>query len=583
MPRVLALDDERCLDPSVSGAKAARLALARRSGLPVLPGLVVPAAEAEPTLSASAAALARGGSGRARLAAMQAPVDDRLIGELAEHVPALGLPLVVRSSSPFEASGVWAGAFASFPEVDVADLRTAVRGCWASVFSVHALGVLQQAGVAPGDARMALLVQRQLDLDAGGVARVLPDGAVELTGTPGSPRDLLSGWDPGLTCRVDAHDRVTGDEAVAALGEETLREAAALARAVAAAIGDDLIEWGAAGAELILLQAHRSPAPPVSEVPPATAAADLPIALRLARLAVRFPGPLGETLVLPWALGLPEVPGVPGEGGRASPSRDPEGDLERATALAADLTKAAWDRRGGRAAQAAASALSQAKGPDPGPALELLAACRPVDVAMAGRLLELVAGLGAAAVARGLLRRPDHVWQLGPGALRALLRGRSPAAPRMRAGPSRWEPFVHTAVMAQGRRGAGIGAAAGIGAGRLCVVVDPHAPPPHHERSVLAAVRPVPALAPLLWTAAGLVTTAGGRGAHLLEVAHSLGVPAVVQVDLEALLGCGLDQARGRAFVAAIDGGDGRVAVAPLAECDDGDVAGVTGGTERQG
>jgi hypothetical protein len=94
-------------------------------------------------------------------------------------------------------------------------------------------------------------------------------------------------------------------------------------------------------------------------------------------------------------------------------------------------------------------------------------------------------------------------------------------------------------VMAQGRGGAGIGAAAGIGAGRLCVVVDPHAPPPHYERSVLAAVRPVPALAPLLWTAAGLVTTAGGQGAHLLEVAHSLGVPAVVQVDLEALLGCG--------------------------------------------
>jgi phosphocarrier protein FPr len=50
-------------------------------------------------------------------------------------------------------------------------------------------------------------------------------------------------------------------------------------------------------------------------------------------------------------------------------------------------------------------------------------------------------------------------------------------------------------------------------------------------RQVVVAPLPVPALSSLLWDAAGLVTTGGSAGAHLIEVARSLGVPAVVQCD----------------------------------------------------
>jgi phosphoenolpyruvate-protein kinase (PTS system EI component) len=60
----------------------------------------------------------------------------------------------------------------------------------------------------------------------------------------------------------------------------------------------------------------------------------------------------------------------------------------------------------------------------------------------------------------------------------------------------------------------------------------------------------------MMWGAAGLVTGAGSPAAHLLEVAHSLRVPAVV--------GCPLDErmaaaAAGTRVIAAVDGVAGAV------------------------
>jgi phosphoenolpyruvate-protein kinase (PTS system EI component) len=53
-------------------------------------------------------------------------------------------------------------------------------------------------------------------------------------------------------------------------------------------------------------------------------------------------------------------------------------------------------------------------------------------------------------------------------------------------------------------------------------------------RRVLVARDAVPQLAPMLWEAAGLVAEHGSEGAHLFEVARSLGVPAVLGVALNA-------------------------------------------------
>jgi phosphoenolpyruvate-protein kinase (PTS system EI component) len=54
-------------------------------------------------------------------------------------------------------------------------------------------------------------------------------------------------------------------------------------------------------------------------------------------------------------------------------------------------------------------------------------------------------------------------------------------------------------------------------------------------RVVLAAQAPLPQLAPLLWHSAAFVSSGGNEGAHLFEVARSLGVPAVIGVDFESL------------------------------------------------
>jgi phosphohistidine swiveling domain-containing protein len=72
---------------------------------------------------------------------------------------------------------------------------------------------------------------------------------------------------------------------------------------------------------------------------------------------------------------------------------------------------------------------------------------------------------------------------------------------------------------------------------------------------MLVAARPLPQIAPLLWGCAGLVTVEGSVGAHLFEVARSLGVPVVTSPDFAD---GGIPPSG--AF-AAIDGAAGSIAV----------------------
>ncbi len=75
-------------------------------------------------------------------------------------------------------------------------------------------------------------------------------------------------------------------------------------------------------------------------------------------------------------------------------------------------------------------------------------------------------------------------------------------------------------------------------------------------REVLVAPLPLPHLAPLLWHSAALVTSGGTSGAHLFEVARSLGVPAVIGADADALGESG--------SLVAVDGDTGRVSILSL-------------------
>jgi pyruvate,water dikinase len=240
------LDDPAALDPLVAGAKAARLARARRLGLPALPGVVVAVETARSAVGAALGELPRG-SGAARLAVLRVVVDPDLLDRLRQRVERLGFPVVVRSSSPLEDDPTWAGAFSSFLDIAADDLSKAIRGCWASAFAVDPLERAERAGVAPGDLAMAVLVQPQVTPDVGGLARTTEAGEVLVTAVKGSPAPLLAGWERGVQVSVDPADGVQPGDAGDVMPHVTVQAVARLARQVRSGMGDDVIECFSAG------------------------------------------------------------------------------------------------------------------------------------------------------------------------------------------------------------------------------------------------------------------------------------------------------------------------------------------------
>ena len=229
------------------GFKAARLAWALRAGLPVLPGWVVPVAEGKGAMGAGAGAVRANGLGAGRVAVLAQALDPALVAELTAAVADLGGRVIVRSSSPLEGDGRWAGAFSSVTGVERDEVATGVRSCWASAFAVDPLRRLEGCGLGLEALELAVLVQPEIVPEAGGVAQATDD-AVIVEGVPGHPGSLLSGWAEGA--RDDALARLVGSALVA--------EAASLARRVHAELGDDVVEWAARGGKVWLLQSLRS-------------------------------------------------------------------------------------------------------------------------------------------------------------------------------------------------------------------------------------------------------------------------------------------------------------------------------------
>jgi phosphoenolpyruvate synthase/pyruvate phosphate dikinase len=244
------------------GAKAARLSAAARAGLPVLPGWVVPCAEARPALRAAAAAVRRGDPAAARRAALACPLDALLESELAEAVPRLGGRVIVRSSSPLESDPRWSGAFSSIAEVGVRDAATAVRSCWASAFAADPLGRLRACGLSPEAIELGVVIQPELVPDAGGTARVTASarspgdreawrgGDLEVTAeaVAGHPGPLLAGWAEG----------VSGSGLARLIGARLAGQVTRLAVRVFRLLGDDSIEWAVQDGTVWLLQSLSS-------------------------------------------------------------------------------------------------------------------------------------------------------------------------------------------------------------------------------------------------------------------------------------------------------------------------------------
>ena len=500
------LDHEAALDPARVGAKATWLAMARRAGLPVLPGLVVDTLESLAHMQLGVEMLATRGSGGARLALTAAPVT--FADELVERGARLGDVLVARSSTIIESTGEWSGAFTSYLDLSPTDLPRAVTGCWASAFSVAALERQNAARVDPGSVPMAVLIQPALDPVAGGTATIERNGSIVVIGVKGSPAALLQGWSPGMGARRDEGRHWIGDELVELLGVETLDEIADALHQARASLGANRCEWGL-DERVWLMQLAEDEAP--IQTPNTLSYPVDPHLVPIARVVVRVGTRLGDELILPWALG-----GLP----TAEPHAGnlPHDAMALAFQMRDSLTSEVWGLPADQALAAARACMTTLLGPDPLPALDVVGNLRPPD--------------------------PEHAALLW-----ALVQRFERDDPASRRGIGRWEPFVASVVLGAGTRQQGVGASPGIGAG----VSTGKYPPDgfdinHRPRAVIVASQPIPNLAPLLWDAAGLVTESGSSAAHLFESARALRVPAV----------CGVSLPPGEQIV-AVDGHDGIV------------------------
>jgi len=478
------------------------------------------------------------GSAAARLALMGEEVPPGL-----EHAATAAFgerALVVRSSSPLEAFGAWSGAFASYVGVGAADLPTAVRGCWASMFGRDAAERFEELGASQAAAGLAVLVQPAIDARLGGVAEVR-DGEVAITVADGDLAAMLQGWVPGLAAVVDADGQARGP-AVGRAGASLLGEVARVARACVEAGAGNHLEWAAPGGEVVILQCRtverdRASALAAQEANPAFAG---PLAVDLARAVARFGGRLGEELVLPWVL-------APRTGSRHRAAAAAPARLEALRAQAGVLVEQAWGDPG--AVRPALEALRERLDEE---ALARLRSLRPIPAGEGERLVAAVESAGLELARLGALDDATDVWRLAAAELSAFLEEGTvpPAAPPPVLEP--WAAVVREVVRANGRAERGAPASEGVGVGRVLPLDEPRRLRGSRQRYVLYVRTPLPGYAPLLWAAAGLVAAGGSAGAHLFDVARSLGVPAVAACDLGD---------PGEGALALVDGESGEVSL----------------------
>lgn len=533
------LDDPRALDPLVAGVKAARLAAARRAGLPILDGLIVGASEGVAAMAAGEEAIEGGRPGHARSAAWQARTDAELAAVVA---PArrLGPSLVVRSSSRLDDDGRWAGTFATFGDVHPDEVVTAIRGCWASVFAPATLERFEQAGRRPVDAGLAVLIQPQVRPDAGGWAVVRGSGA-EIVSVAGSPGPLFGGWVAGERITVDARGAVTGPPGP--ISADDARAIGSLLDRVSGEFGADRIEWASIGGSLVLFQLEAGAAPAIEAPEPAVAG---PIPERYRWLAAELMdrrGALFDRLMAPWVLAAPDdLRPTPWDGDGASAwiaaRREGDaltGDVARGTGL--DVTGLLE-----RMARADAELLVVIDG-------------LRVDPDRAGRLLGAVDAVAAALVAAGRLPHPAAIWWQSEAWVARAIEGDAPGA-AIRHSSDRFAELLFAGVTTAGASVSAVGASPGRAVGRAAHLASPERPGQVAPGSVLIVDAPDVAYAPLLWSARGLVAMTGGPAAHLCEVARSLRIPAVV-----AARGLDHDLLAGDVAV-AIDGSSGEIRTA---------------------
>lgn len=210
---IVKLSDPAAADPQRFGPKAANQALLGAAGLPIPAGFCLgadayraqlaalgleEAAESAVTLEGPAA---RPFISEVRIGLFDSPITptvlDPLLTAWHEMVKATGALTVVRSSSLLEDTDglLFAGQFETFLGLETeVDFLTAVRACWASLWSSRALKYMTVHQLSPADSAMALCIQPLVEarVSGGGMSQTA-DGNMLLSATWGLGTSIAQG------------------------------------------------------------------------------------------------------------------------------------------------------------------------------------------------------------------------------------------------------------------------------------------------------------------------------------------------------------------------------------------------------
>ena len=184
------------------GPKAANLAALGRAGLPIPDGFCLDAqayrlqiaalnldASARGAFGTTDGAAARRHALRMKLELLQQPIASEVLTPLLEAwrelIAQTGALTVVRSSALVEDrfGSSFAGQFESYLGIDVeSEFLTAVRACWAALWSTRALRYMATHDLDPADTAMAVLIQPlvRAHVSGGGLSRTA-DGEMLLS------------------------------------------------------------------------------------------------------------------------------------------------------------------------------------------------------------------------------------------------------------------------------------------------------------------------------------------------------------------------------------------------------------------
>lgn len=209
MSLVLPIRSLQAADAARFGPKAANLAALGHAGLPIAEGFCVDAQAYRIQISnldlqqtsrevfSADGPRARRRALEMKLGLMDKPIVSEIAEPLLEAWRATAMPGVVRSSALVEdrADSSFAGQFESYLGLDnEVDFLTAVRSCWAALWSTRALRYMATHGLDPADTAMGLLIQPLIAARAagGGLSRTA-DGDMLINAAPGLGAAIAQG------------------------------------------------------------------------------------------------------------------------------------------------------------------------------------------------------------------------------------------------------------------------------------------------------------------------------------------------------------------------------------------------------